>query len=252
VSWFDAFLKYISDPKTKAPLDFYPWHLYLTDRSTRIATHARYVREKLDQAGFVQTESHLNEWNHVGPNWNDFVPMRNAKGAARVGEAFCVMQRESVDMALYYDACPTRSYCGLLHLVADDRRTPAMHVFRFWNRLYRLGTSFEAASTGDGVDVAAAGNGDDRAIFIVNNTDRVRNVTLDLRGAEIAAFRAWLVDDEHKGLADSGVAKSANRTFTLGPRQVMLIATPKEKLVEVQRGTERKVFAGQDASLPSP
>ncbi len=44
------------------PLDFISWHAY-PDRAGQIIEGAIEVREILDDYGFTQTESHLNEWN---------------------------------------------------------------------------------------------------------------------------------------------------------------------------------------------
>ena len=248
VTWFEDFLRYVTAPETKAPLDFYSWHVYLADTPDRIAAHARYVRRMLDGAGLAATESHLNEWNYPGLGWNEFAAMRTAVGAARVMSALCLMQREPVDLAMYYDACPTRSYCGLFHLVGSDLRTPTIHALRLWNWLYRLDGAVESASDAPRLGVAAAGNGAARAILLVNNGDTPQTVTLDLKGADSAAFETWLVDDAHKGLAPE--RQSFGKSFTLEPRQIALLATPDLPVKAIDRGVERKVFAGQNRPEP--
>jgi len=244
VTWFEAFLKYVTDPKTKAPLDFFPWHIYLREDSPRrLAVHARYVRRMLDAAGLAATESHLNEWNNVGPDWKCFEEMRTAVGATHSAAALCLMQREPVDVAMYYDADPTHGYCGFFKHVGRDLRTPTTHAFRLWNRLYRLGTACESASDTPSVAVAAAANGTSRAVFLVNNGDASEDVRL--AGVETAGLETWLVDDVHRGLEPEKTPFGTS--FTLGPRQIALLATPEEK-TSVDRGKTRTVFAGQDAN----
>ena len=244
VSWFEDFCAYVTAEKTKAPLDFYSWHLYVRNSPRRIVTHAKYVRETLDKAGLRATESHFNEWNYVGPAWNDMAGMRMQRGAACVGEAFCLMQRAPIDMALYYDALPTRTYCGLFNLVGKDTRTTTYHAFRLWNRLYRLGTS--VASSADRLDfgVAAAAKADARAVFLVNNSATPRRVALTMKGAEDARFVLAVLDDAHD--SERTCAFNPEAGLELGPHQIVLLATAEDS-VQTSRGAERSVLAGQDA-----
>lgn len=61
VEFFHEFLRYISSPAHKSPLDFFSWHSYAGVPET--AAYARYARETLDSYGFTNTENILNEWN---------------------------------------------------------------------------------------------------------------------------------------------------------------------------------------------
>jgi len=57
----DQFLKYAQD--NKLPLDFYSWHTYF-QRLETVWENALEVRRSLDAHGYVNTESHFNEWNY--------------------------------------------------------------------------------------------------------------------------------------------------------------------------------------------
>jgi len=245
LDWFKAFLVYVTAPETKAPLDFFSWHMYFTtDQPDRVGAHARYVRKALDEAGLTKTESHFNEWNFVGPNWKSFPEMRTAVGGAHVAAALCELQTLPVDLAMYYDADPTHGYCGLFRFDGAAHRTPSMHVMRFWNRLYRIGTACVCSAGNGKVHVAAAAKGNDRAVLIVNNSDEPCEIALELKGAGDQLLETRLVDDRNDGLEP--LQKPVGTTFTLGPRQVMLSATPtSEKTID--RGATRTVFAGQDS-----
>ena len=250
VTWFEDFCKFVTNPKTKAPLDFYSWHMYICEKTPRrIVNHANYVRKTLDAAGLKKTESHFNEWNYVGPSWGDFWSMRHARGAAMFAQAFCMMQTAPVDLAMYYDACPTRTYCGLFELVAKtaDTRTTTWFAFRMWNRLYRLGTSCASAADADDFGVSAARGVDGgKALILANNSDRARTVDLSLKGANGETFEVYLLDDAHDSKKPSSV--DVRRPFVLAPYMVALVTTPGKPVEKVDRGTERKVFAGQDAT----
>ena len=248
LKWFEDFCAYVTDEKTKAPLDFYSWHIYLLDSPRRIATHADYVRRTLDAAGLAATEIHLNEWNYVGPKWDDYEGMRMARGAACVGEAFCVMQGAPVDVSCYYDALPTRTYCGLFNLVGKDLRTTTYFAFPMWNTLYSLGTAVRCgASETNGFAVVAAADGARKAAFLVNNTAEPRMVNLSLKGATAGEFETYLLDDAVNSLRAGVPAKiDLTKPFELKPHMLALLKTP-ERAASAEKGTVKATFAGQDA-----
>jgi hypothetical protein len=109
------FLRYCRDHQ--APLDFFSWHRYAGDPAD-YAQRARAMRQLLDEHGFREAESHLNEWNYL-PNedwrpmmkegqglireqWN--AEMRGPKGAAFAAWALMSLQDAPVDMANFYTA----------------------------------------------------------------------------------------------------------------------------------------------------
>jgi xylan 1,4-beta-xylosidase len=53
--------------KESLPLDFFSWHCYTADPS-ELVERAKAIRQLLDGKGFLQTESHLNEWNYLPDN----------------------------------------------------------------------------------------------------------------------------------------------------------------------------------------
>jgi hypothetical protein len=55
--------------RESVPLDFFSWHCYSADPGELVA-RARGIRRLLDDYGFANTESHLNEWNFLpGNTW---------------------------------------------------------------------------------------------------------------------------------------------------------------------------------------
>lgn len=245
VTYFDDFLAYVTAPKTRAPLDFFSWHLYLFDTAARVKTHADYVRDRLDKFGLKATESHLNEWNRVGKDWNEFDEMKEMSGAACAGEAFCIMQNGSVDKAAYYDATPSRRYCGLFYF-PSCRRTPTYWAFWLWNRLFACGRAVSVSMPAEkGLEiVAAAGNGR-KAVFAVNNTATPKEISFALPHVD---WRMRLLDatfDPKKGEPPEARVLDLTHPIVLPARSVLLIETGVEPRPAADRGVERKVFAGQ-------
>jgi len=91
--WSEPILAYCS--KNSVPVDFFPWHSY-TGKPYDIVNEAVNVRKLLDQYGFVNTESHLNEWNYVGPD------MGKMPTATFTATTLINLQDLPVDQACHY------------------------------------------------------------------------------------------------------------------------------------------------------
>ena len=245
ISWFEEFCKFVTDEKTSAPLDFFSWHQYVQVTPRRIIAHADYVRKTLDSYGLKNTESHFNEWNYVGPEWDDFTSMLKARGAACVSEAFCLMQKGSVDKAMYYDARPNSQYGGLFHLRGKDRRSVTYFAFKLWNEVYKLGTSVESSADDADFGIAAAKAQDGRkAVFLVNNSAKARRVRLTLVGAGEGKMDVRLLDDSHS--SEDVVLSGRIDEVSLSPYMVAVIETSGMYSAPAERKAAPKIFAGQD------
>ena len=109
-----------------APLDFYSYHLY-SDSVEKHRDLVFDVRRMLDEAGYPETESHLNEW-HYHPTWSDeywfnmtLAEQRvfqseyyeNTKGldsAAMICSVLTAWQDAPLDMGGYYITCDSNAY----------------------------------------------------------------------------------------------------------------------------------------------
>jgi hypothetical protein len=113
--WVRPFLAFCREKSL--PLDFFSWHAYY-GRPSSLAEDATTARRFLDEFGFKNTESHLNEWRYL-TTWDGLRP-GNAKDYVNVpgwferscqaeGAAFCAtvlmtLQDRSVDMMNFYSA----------------------------------------------------------------------------------------------------------------------------------------------------
>lgn len=105
-----SFLRHCRDEAL--PLDFFSWHCYTADPSELVA-RAKAIRRLLDEHGFRQAESHLNEWNYLpGNTWDPlsknspaparqryYEAMAGAPGAAFIASALCELQDAPLDVA---------------------------------------------------------------------------------------------------------------------------------------------------------
>lgn len=116
----------------EAPLDFFSWHTYANDPRV-IAANGRFVRDLLDQHGFIRTESHFNEWNikHEGffqrglesLKREHFERFKTEVGAGFVGCVLTLLQDAAVDVANYYDTQPWSPWCGLFDMYGVPQKT---------------------------------------------------------------------------------------------------------------------------------
>ena len=182
-AWFEAFLNHLTAPVTKAPLDFFSWHLYTNDPE-EIVIHARHVKEQLLAKGLTDTECIFNEWNYIPGKGGQqaLMNMKEAPGAAFIAAAFCLMQESPIDKSMYYDGKPTSNYCGIYYYPTIFF-THAYYSFLAWNQLYQLRKMVRLEGTlPSKCYAAAATNEAETALLIVNNGDTCRTMTLEIEG----------------------------------------------------------------------
>ena len=196
-----------------------------------IAAHAKYVREKLDEKGFSETEHMLNEWNRMYADVpENYEEMRNHKGASFCAQSFAVMQESSIEKAMYYDAYPMRRYCGLYDF-PGYRPTKTYYSFYAFNRLYRLGGCVGVkVFEGEQVSAMAATNGTEKAIMLANYSDKEQHILIDLEGVGCETeFAVWVIDENRTYEKHSLVwpSESGKLSFFLQPFSVMLLEQTK-------------------------
>lgn len=175
LEFFERFLKKVKSEN--APLDFFSWHSYSGAESN--IKYAEYCRKKLDEYGFGNTESILNEWN----------PGIMARGtindSAAVASNMLALQNSPLDMLMYYDTKTDSVYCGLYnplyaHLPVEKNKRvfDVYYVFKAFNQLY--GLKNQAALKCDDKDVyaVAAYDGENGAVMITNASDKKKTVRI--------------------------------------------------------------------------
>ena len=221
VDYFDAFLKYVTAPETRAPLDFFSWHLYTGDPH-EIIRHADYVTAKLGEHGLSDVENIFNEWNCIfGTSPDMWDMMKETPGATFVAAAFCLMQRSSIDKAMYYDAFPMRRYCGLFYF-PSLRVTPTYYTFKAFNELYSLGTEvYSHSPEEDGIYVCAARSDTGKAVMLVNRALHEQTVAFTCRGVEGRPTSCLLTD--HAARYTESRTGEADGKLTLRAESVMVL-----------------------------
>ncbi len=190
----------------KAPLDFFSWHCY-TRETEVVKKNIRTFREILDNAGFTETESILDEWNYVrsfiGDDWiYSLRAEKSLKGAAYTAAVMCIGQSEPLDMLMYYDARP----CSMNGLYSTDLVCDVLkgyYPFKMFNTLYKLGTCCETSFSGNAYACAAV-SGDKAAImathFAEDDDTPAERIKIDVSGfcgENGVRAKYFLLDEEH-------------------------------------------------------
>jgi hypothetical protein len=145
-------------------MDFFSWHTY--DDVKHDIIYANYARRRLDEEGFTDVETSLNEWNME-------IDLRGtAKHAAMICANILSMQNLPVDTAMFYDARLGTSKYGSLFDPMSNTPFPAYYGFKAFNELYKLGTQVELTLDTEELYAVAARNGEAGCIVIANPTDK--------------------------------------------------------------------------------
>ena len=172
IEFFDGFLDYIKE--NDCPLDFFSWHSY--DSVENNKRYAVYARERLDAAGYTETETTCNEWNSE-------VEKRGTMHHAAVTCAMLLaFQDGPLDSAMFYDARFGVSVYGSLFNPLTKEPFPAYYAFKAFNALYCLGEQAEIALDTEGLYAAAAKRGGEGCILIVNPTEGDLPLSLQMEG----------------------------------------------------------------------
>ena len=183
--WFDDFLAYLTTDTDRVPLDFFSWHAYANDPYT-IQSMEEYVRRKLRQYGYTETESICNEYNYLLNFTDRYVEsiqnIIGIRGAAFTAATMSVGQDSSLSMLMYYDARPC-VFNGMFDFYTF-RRLKGYYPFLYFSYLYALGDQVMSESMAHDVYITAASGKDGKAFLLTYYQEEGiasenRNITID-------------------------------------------------------------------------
>ena len=179
INWGNDFMKYITNPETKCPIDYFSYHNYFNDPKVPYK-YNNAVREWVDSWGFKDIEIIFTEWNN-GP-FKCHAQKMNPTEAADIGYILVSGQKSKTDMMMYYDIRNNTIFNGVF---SREREVFAQfHAFVMFGKLYALGTEVESGEYNPDTDIAmvAAKNGKKGGIMIANIGEAVRTLEIDLKG----------------------------------------------------------------------
>lgn len=204
------------------PLDFYSWHIYAKTPEA-VAERARLVREALDERGFKDVESVLDEWNYVrawsGEQQTYGVRVRAAlKGAAFVTATMCKCQDEPVDMLMYYDLRPATSWNGAFAPFTYDL-LPTYYSFLYWAELAEDGVQVKASCDAGDIYTCAAAHPDGTVSLLISRFNDDEAVTADAK-VKIALPKGYRLVS---GKTPSGKVSLSRGAVTMAPNSIAML-----------------------------
>ena len=182
--FFLDFLRYMAD--RKIPFDFFTWHGYGPTKHNKQV--APWIRARLDEVGFTDTELHLNEWNTC---WREF---GTAHHSAEIAGNMIALQHGCVDVCCIYDMRNWNApFCPLFHPVTQKPIHGYYSMVAF-NQLYQLGNQVETQCDTEELYVLAASNGKQNRLLISNLTGKDQK--LELNGVDLTDARFYVIDQE--------------------------------------------------------
>ena len=190
------FLDYLK--KTGTPIDFFSWHMYHR-RPERISEDVHVIRQILDEKGFSNVESILNEWNYnkswTEKNYYSRYVRRSIKAAAFMAGVMSECQNGPVDMLMYYDLRPNTTWNGAFMPHTYDI-LPAYWALYYWAELADFGTQVKSDCTEKDIYTTAARSADGKLRLLLtryNEDDSVKDlkeVTVSVpQGYRLASVR---------------------------------------------------------------
>lgn len=170
--WLDGFFKALHDNDLKP--DFFSWHIYASSVE-RIQEEILRARKILDDYGFTETESILNEWNYVkdwvGDAWIYSLKMeKSLKGASFIAATMCMAQYQPLDNLMYYDARP----CPMNGMFSTDlvcERLKGYYPFYMFNQLYKSGDAVPVERDSKDIWAVAASGSEQNVMLAYYNDD---------------------------------------------------------------------------------
>ena len=190
------FLDYLK--KTGTPIDFFSWHMYHR-RPERISEDIHVVRQILDEKGFSNVESILNEWNYnrswTEKNYYSRYVRRSIKAAAFMAGVMSEGQDGPVDMLMYYDLRPNTTWNGAFMPHTYDI-LPGYWALYYWAELADFGTQVKSDCAEKDIYTTAARSADGKLRLLLtryNEDDSVKDlkeVTVSVpQGYRLASVR---------------------------------------------------------------
>ena len=198
----ERFIEHLAAQSPAVPLDFLSFHSYSATPEKPLALWRRF-RAKLDEIGYRETETVLDEWNYMG-SWDKtlqptyYPAMKDHRGAAFYAAVLCAMQNETdLTAAAYFEADVVKEFCGIFNVkemrinirhAATVEPTKGFYAFKAFNSLYRMGEQVAHECDTPALWVtAAAGEIGNGALFANQENEPIElTVMLDgIRGEQV-------------------------------------------------------------------
>ena len=212
IPFMDKFFEYITAEETKAPIDFFSWHIY-AESLEELTLHASFARKKLDSFGLLNCESILDEFNFFY-TFSEFAPFH--KGVfADLASGLILAQKSSIDKMMHYAFTMRTPFNEMFSLGYDNQtihRFAGIESYSAFNTLYKLGN--EVQVEGDiptKLDVLAATDETGKAAMFISSHAPFDEIEIKFANYPSHSYVIKRVTDGAEGMA---VIKTENGTLS--------------------------------------
>ena len=220
--WTEDFLTEMK--KRNAPLDFFSWHIYATSPQ-QVMERAESVRALLDEKGFENIESILNEWNYVKGWESEYIyslkMMHGIKGAAFVMAVISEAQKSSIDMLMYYDTRPS-VFNGVFDFYTYER-LKGYYPLYWYGMFYDLENEIRTENTLTDIYTLCGCDKDGKLLAVITHytdDDNAEAKSFDIDFGKDSEFEIYLLDENYDAEL---VSVTKNPSVTMKANTCLLI-----------------------------
>ncbi|MBQ4268570.1 MAG: hypothetical protein IJB97_02845 [Clostridia bacterium] len=183
LQFFYDFFAYIKERNT--PIDFFSWHSYNT--AWRIAKMDAWLHETLQEMGYGDIETHLNEWN---PCYHNTLH----KNAAMIAATMIALQHGHTDVCCIYDMKTTSGPWAPLFDLNTHKPKHGYYSMVAFNTLYQLKNQVQTTCDEEKLYVLGASDGNRHAMMIANVSGARKQLSIE--GVNEKTARYYALDKE--------------------------------------------------------
>jgi len=224
MDWAERFLKEMA--KREVPIDFFSWHIYCVEPQ-KMVERANKVRQLLDENGYKNAESILNEWNYVKGWREEFVytllQIHGIKGGAFVMSMISEAQKcDGVDMLMYYDSRGGSGFNGVFDFYTL-KPLKAYYALAFYGNFYDMEYEVRCENEPENIYTLCGVDKSGKALCIITNyadDDDATEKTVKLDFGREGRYEVYTVDAENDGTLTE---VTENTEFTLKPLSFIMV-----------------------------
>lgn len=209
--------------KRNVPIDFFSWHIYCKEPEQMVEKAVK-VKKLLDENGYANAESILDEWNYVRGWTEDYVysieAINSIKGAAFAAACMAAAQKAPIDMLMYYDASPC--YWNGLFSYYTLRPQKGYYPFLWFSKIAEL-EEVRSENEIDNIYTLCGKDSNGKVSAVVTyytDDDLMPNKTVKLDFGKNSRYSIYALDDEK---TNELVGETKSLIFDLKPSSCILI-----------------------------
>lgn len=222
LTWASDFLQEMR--KRNVPIDFFSWHIYCTEPKA-VTDKAERIKEMLNENGYRNTESILNEWNYI-KNWEDkFIYSINTiigmKGASFTMACMSAAQQSSIDMLMYYDTMQS-PFCGVFDFYTY-KPLKGYYPFKWYGMFYDMDAEIKCETKVDNIYTLCGIGKDNKTLTVIthySDNDEAEPQSFNVDFGRSGDYEVYLLDNEHDAEL---IKQTSDLTFTLKVNTAILI-----------------------------